>query len=175
MNDFPETGFRVREVVPSDAMALKALRFAALERYPIVYGTTVDEESRVSEDDWLARATPGPTSTFFVAESESGTLVALAGIRSDGKLKTGHRAELWGVYVDPEFERRGVGDALVRASIAWAREHGIGRITLSVWDINHTAIRLYQRHGFVVYGLDDDAVRVDGVRYDDYLMHLRID
>jgi len=167
-------GYRIRETAPSDAEALKALRFAALQRYPIVYGTTVEEESRLNDSDWLRRATPSPTETFFVAETDTGALVALAGIRSDGKTKTGHRAELWGVYVEPEWERQGIGDALVRASIGWARAHGIGRITLCVWDINHGAIRLYQRHGFVVYGFDEDAVRVDGVRYDDYLMHLRL-
>ncbi|WP_156342906.1 GNAT family N-acetyltransferase [Devosia sp. A16] len=40
---------------------------------------------------------------------------------------------------------------------------------------NDRARRLYERHGFVIYGEDPRGLKVDGVFYDDYLMVLRLD
>ncbi|HAH10741.1 MAG TPA: GNAT family N-acetyltransferase [Alphaproteobacteria bacterium] len=43
---------------------------------------------------------------------------------------------------------RGVGGALIQ----WCKDHGSSRLNLEVNADNHTAIALYQRHGFVQVG-----------------------
>jgi ribosomal protein S18 acetylase RimI-like enzyme len=49
--------------------------------------------------------------------------------------------------VRDEDRRAGLGEALVRAAIARARERGCGRIELDVSESNRSAWRLYERMG----------------------------
>ena len=56
------------------------------------------------------------------------------------------------MWVAPEARGTGLGDALVEAVIAWGAAHGRTAVKLEVAVFNTPAIRLYQRHGFVVTG-----------------------
>ncbi|MFI5843283.1 GNAT family N-acetyltransferase [Catenuloplanes sp. NPDC051500] len=48
---------------------------------------------------------------------------------------------------------RGVGDALCRFALDWARGHGYAGMQFNaVAESNTTAVRLYQRHGFEILG-----------------------
>jgi RimJ/RimL family protein N-acetyltransferase len=53
-----------------------------------------------------------------------------------------------GMLVAAGWRRRGVGSALLRAGIDWARQAGAHKIALQVWPHNHAAIALYERFGF---------------------------
>jgi ribosomal protein S18 acetylase RimI-like enzyme len=53
-----------------------------------------------------------------------------------------------GVSVDER--RRGVGQALLKSVLVRAKQLGFKSVTLLVWEENHSARRLYERHGFKV-------------------------
>jgi [ribosomal protein S18]-alanine N-acetyltransferase len=57
-----------------------------------------------------------------------------------------------GMLVDREWRGRGVGSALLQAAIAWAREHGLHKLSLEVFAHNTSAIALYRKCGFVEEG-----------------------
>ncbi|NTU65178.1 MAG: GNAT family N-acetyltransferase [Chloroflexi bacterium] len=57
------------------------------------------------------------------------------------------------LYVLPQYRRRGVGTALLRAALDWGQHHGCLRAQLSVLPHN-PARQLYQALGFNVYGLE---------------------
>jgi DNA-binding MarR family transcriptional regulator/GNAT superfamily N-acetyltransferase len=52
------------------------------------------------------------------------------------------------LYVEPMFQGRGIGDALVSSCIAFARSVGYERITLWTHTILESARRIYARQGF---------------------------
>jgi DNA-binding MarR family transcriptional regulator/predicted N-acetyltransferase YhbS len=52
------------------------------------------------------------------------------------------------LYVEPAFQGRGIGGALVSECIAFARSLGYERITLWTHTILESARRIYARHGF---------------------------
>lgn len=56
------------------------------------------------------------------------------------------------MWVDPRFRGCGVGDALVRHLLDWAKDKGYGEMFLWVTAVNATAERLYARNGFVRTG-----------------------
>lgn len=58
-----------------------------------------------------------------------------------------------GMLVDRAWRRRGVGEALVRAAVDAAREHGCHKMSLQVWPHNGAARALYRKVGFVEEGL----------------------
>jgi ribosomal protein S18 acetylase RimI-like enzyme len=85
-------------------------------------------------------------------------------------------AHVWhvtGLAVDPDFEGRGAGRALVEALIDLARERGGRRITLRVFAPNERARRLYERVGFEVEGvLREEFMIGHGLYVDDVFMAL---
>jgi GNAT superfamily N-acetyltransferase len=62
--------------------------------------------------------------------------------------ETGGLSRLRLLYVEPCFQGRGIGGALVSTCIAFARSVGYARITLWTHSILENARHLYARHGF---------------------------
>ena len=63
-----------------------------------------------------------------------------------------------------------MADALVRALLAEARSQGIRQVLLTVAADNARARRLYERHGFLAYGVEPGAINVDDQYLDEALM-----
>jgi ribosomal protein S18 acetylase RimI-like enzyme len=77
--------------------------------------------------------------------------------------------------VVPEYRGRGVGRALVEATLPAARSKGLARIDLEVRADNAAAIGLYRAVGFKVEGVKRDALRLDDGRFDLVVMALHLD
>jgi RimJ/RimL family protein N-acetyltransferase len=75
-----------------------------------------------------------------------------------------------GMGVAASHRGRGVGAALLRATLDAALARGLTRIELTVRADNHPAIALYQRHGFELEGRMRGYMIVDGVACDALLM-----
>jgi len=83
---------------------------------------------------------------FFLAEFD----VAPVGFASVGKLEAGV-FKLHKLYVQPEFQRKSVGKALMKAVCDEAVENGGKRIQLNV-NRNNKSIAFYQNLGFSITG-----------------------
>jgi RimJ/RimL family protein N-acetyltransferase len=57
-----------------------------------------------------------------------------------------------GMAVKSDWRGHGVGTALMAAAIDWARDHGLHKLSLSVFAHNDAAIALYRKFGFVDEG-----------------------
>jgi ribosomal protein S18 acetylase RimI-like enzyme len=89
---------------------------------------------------------------------------------------SGHVWHVTGLAVDPQFEGRGAGRALMEALIELARERGGRRMTLRVFATNERAQRLYERLGFEVEGVLRGEFMVGGGEYvDDIFMALDLE
>ena len=62
---------------------------------------------------------------------------------------------VWNLLIHRPHRGQGMGTALVRAAISWARERGLRALTLETQTNNWTALNFYQRMGFKPCGLDD--------------------
>lgn len=56
------------------------------------------------------------------------------------------------IAVDPEYRRRGVGEQVMLRIIRRKRREGFRRVFLEVRPSNTTAVKLYEKLGFVVVG-----------------------
>ena len=56
------------------------------------------------------------------------------------------------VYVSKAFHNKQIGSELLKRSIELAQQEKFKTIWLGVWNENHSAIRLYERFGFVRFG-----------------------
>ena len=80
---------------------------------------------------------------FWVARADGGVVASVGVERVDDDT-----AELHRLYVDPEWRRRGLGDALMQSALEWCRVRGIGRMVLWSDTRFENAHRLYTRLGF---------------------------
>jgi RimJ/RimL family protein N-acetyltransferase len=81
-----------------------------------------------------------------------------------------------GMLVADGWRRRGVGSALLRAGIDWARRAGAHKLALQVWPHNRAAVALYERFGFQREGrLRRHYRRRSGELWDAIVMGLPLD
>ena len=78
-------------------------------------------------------------------ERKSGALVGSL-VLERRPAATGHIAN---IAVHPDEQRRGLGEAMMRWALAWAKREGLRRATLGVSIDNTAAIALYRKLGFV--------------------------
>jgi RimJ/RimL family protein N-acetyltransferase len=93
--------------------------------------------------------------TAQFARSAAGTVVAVADGRIVGLIHveaSRHGFADFGMLVDRGWRGRGVGSALVRAALDWARGQGLHKLCLEVFPHNAAAIAMYRKCGFVEEG-----------------------
>jgi RimJ/RimL family protein N-acetyltransferase len=166
----------VKALTTADAPAYQALRLQALKESPTAFLSSYEDEVGRSPSEVAARVTPAPDGSLrvfgaFVDDRLAGILAFVRPRRA----KLLHGAELVGMYVAPEFRRRGLGGELLDAALAHARSlPGLRQVKLAVNATNLAARFLYQSRGFTPFGLEPDALYVDGRYYDDELYILRL-
>lgn len=165
------TGAAIRLITPNDATEWCAIRLEALRLAPTAFSSSY-EETRAMEPAQVAQRIPsGAGADALFGAFVAGALVGTAGFQMQTGLKMRHKGTLWGVYVREPARGAGIGEAVVRAAIERARRH-VAVLQLTVAAKNAPARRLYDRLGFVAYGLEQRALRVDGEDHDQVLMAL---
>ena len=90
-----------------------------------------------------------PTALVLVASDGEQVVGHLIGdLMPPSRMWTRARADLVSMYVDPAARRAGVGSRLVEAFIAWAKDGGAARLTVTAYAENAAALALYRKHGF---------------------------
>ena|ERR1039457_7139507 len=165
----------IRFLDSGDLTAYRDLRLAALQESPTAFGSSYAEEVALPLTEFAARLRPPhrPHNGIIGALVDDGRLAGVLGFAREYRVKRPHVALIWGMYVSPEFRGQGFGAALVDEAIAHARRLGIVRqIVLAVTASNVTAVSLYHSRGFERFGLERDALCVDGTYYDEEHMVL---
>jgi RimJ/RimL family protein N-acetyltransferase len=136
----PVAEFVVRPARRDDARAMAEI-FAevAEERDGIATEPPVDTDERAAQ----------------FARGADGSIVADAGGRIVGMIHveaSRHGFGEFAMLVVADWRGRGVGSALVRAAVDWARGHGLHKLCLEVFPHNTAAIAMYRSCGFAEEG-----------------------
>jgi len=135
----------------------------AYELYPDAFTSSVSERSALPMSWWQARLSDAPeASELVIGAFQANILVGVAGLSFESRDKAKHKATLFGMYVPSEHRHRGVGRCLVLEALAEAmRRRGTKLVQLTVTHGNVAAQSLYERCGFVQFGLEPFAVAVE--------------
>ena len=106
---------------------------------------------------------------FFGAVANDSSVAGLVAFDQARGDKDKHRGWMLQMYVQPESRGTGCATALVDALLEHAKTRVI-QVHLGVGASNTPAIRLYEKAGFVRYGIDPRAFYVNGRFIDDHLM-----
>ena len=162
---------QIRDDRPEDVPALCAAEREVVTRFD---GLLVSEPDEVSESNFIERLTTiaGGKGKYLVVE-EGGRPVAHASLWPMGLRKVSHVLRL-DMCVHLGHWRKGHGERLLRALLAWARTESIGhKVELLVRSENEPAIALYRKLGFIEEGRLKGRVHLRSGRYiDDITMAL---
>jgi GNAT superfamily N-acetyltransferase len=141
----PKQSFRPEPAVTrlsEDAWPVwRAVRLAALAEAPGSFGSTLEQEQALGDEEWRAMMRHG---AVFVAATAGAAVGVAAGIRRPDPAERG----LGAMWVAPPWRGRGVAVRLADAVIDWARQEGAARIGLWAPADNPRACRFYERQGF---------------------------
>lgn len=145
----------------------REIRLSALAKAPAMFGSTYDVE--------IVK----PLSFFQICLSNStifgvyhkDRIIGLAALIQESGIKLAHKAVLCSVFIEPEFQSQGIATALLRAVIAYSQAQ-VEQVLLTVAADNQSAIKLYQKMGFEMYGVEKKALKNNNEYTDELLMKL---
>jgi ribosomal protein S18 acetylase RimI-like enzyme len=113
-----------------------------------------------AEGRWMRTLRYEPTPAWEHALNDPGCLDHLLLVAEGGpqivgwcrtfpmRCKVGDMTTSLGIGLLPDYRDRGIGSALVRTSLAWARDADLTRITLTTQLDNQRAMHVFRRCGF---------------------------
>lgn len=155
----------IQRLNPQHAMPYRTLMLEAYDLHPEAFTSSVAERAAMPLAWWESRL--DSDLDLVLGAFDDGNLVGIVGLAFEPREKARHKATLFGMYVSAGFRHGGLGYQLVQAALAEARAHtGLQLIQLTVTAGNDAAFSLYQRCGFVQFGLEPLAVRVGEEYFD---------
>ena len=144
------TRVAIRSATPADRAFLNRLadRLADFDRPAWRSREEIAEGDRRALNDALDSRSPD--TALFVAELNGAPAGGLLMWTLRDYFSQRPHAHVSVIAVTAEAEGRGVGRALMDHAEQWARERGHDSITLSVFEGNRRAQRLYERNGYAV-------------------------
>jgi ribosomal protein S18 acetylase RimI-like enzyme len=134
----------IEQLDPDDWRDLRDIRLSALKDSPHAFLHTYEQEEQRSEEEWRAEFDRGD---WYIGTIDGAPAGLLCVTREDGA--PADECYLESLWVLPEYRRAGVGYAMLTQVLAQLRADGIRTAFLWVLDGNDTAVRLYERAGFV--------------------------
>jgi ribosomal protein S18 acetylase RimI-like enzyme len=104
---------------------------------------------------------------------QNNQLVGCAGFFICPLSKMSHRGVVFSMYIKNGYRGKGIGDALLKAVIAHAKD-GVMQLHLTVVTTNQMALKLYQKNGFRIYGTEPRSLKIGDIFYDEHMMVLEL-
>jgi ribosomal protein S18 acetylase RimI-like enzyme len=152
----------IERLSPRHAGAYRALMLEAYAAHPDAFTSSAAERERLPLSWWESRLSADPAAHELVLGAFEGTeLVAVVGLSFEQREKVRHKAKLFGMYVRPPYRGQGLGRQLVESALTHARQRpGVKLVQLTVTETNAPAVALYERCGFLRFGVEPLAVAV---------------
>jgi ribosomal protein S18 acetylase RimI-like enzyme len=170
----------IRALQTADLPAFVALRNEMLRLHPDAFTSDYETERHKSPESFASRlGEPESGHCIWGAFEETAPHQPLLGTIAmerdrDTRPQKRHIAHVTAVMVHPRAQGHGIASKLIANCIDFARANAeIDQLILTVTASNEHVVRLYERAGFVPYGLLPRAICVQGQYFDK--LHMRLD
>lgn len=157
----------IRKLDAQDTLIWKQFRLTALQESPEYFGSSYEEEVERLDHDWEEGLSKNTIFGLFI----NGCLAGALGFFTLKLLKLRHRGGLFSMYTLPNYRGKGVANALLQHVITYAKDY-VSQLHLMCVTTNLNVLKLYQKHGFEIYGTEPRALKIQDKYYDEHLMFL---
>ncbi len=160
-----------------DLPAYKALRDEALRDFPEAFTSDFETERQRSFESYAPRisAPDAYGNKLWGAFDAQHLLVGSIGLEVATRIQQRHIGTVLGMFVSRATQGQGIASDLIAYCVDSIRaSHSFDQLILTVTASNAHVVRLYERAGFVPYGLLPRAICVNGVFHDKLLMRLQL-
>lgn len=167
----------IRALEPQDLAHFVTLRNASLQRFPEAFTSDYETERHKAPEAFASRlGTPESGHCIWGAFDESCELLGTIASERDRDVRPQkrHIAHITAVMVAAQAQQHGIGMRLVNHCVqTLCQVADIDQLIITVTASNTHVVRLYERAGFVPYGLLPRAIKVSGQYFDK--LHMRLD
>lgn len=163
----------IRAAVEADAEALLEAGYSYLQESPHLISTLTEFNlTKQQEQAWI-RSLKDTANSLLIVAVYGTEIIGSLDLRGEPRKKVQHNATL-GIAIRKEWQKIGLGTALMGIAIDWAKISGILKnIWLNVHATNKPAIALYTKIGFTQKGIQEKFIKEpDGNYTDNVLMGL---
>jgi RimJ/RimL family protein N-acetyltransferase len=161
----------IRRARLNDVSAIMTCLRRLFEESPIGIHQRIPEEVDAMETG-LKQLIQTKTCLFLIAIHDQEVIGTLS-LTRHSKKETRHCCE-FGMSVLSDFRNCGTGTKLIHKMMTWSKRNGIKKVNLQVWSNNTNAIRLYNRLGFLIEGIQKNQILHKANYYDLILMSKEI-
>jgi GNAT superfamily N-acetyltransferase len=126
----------------------------------VPYCKNYDAYEQGSPLDWPRRFNLSQWGLFLALDDGrpiGGVAAALNDHMIDAERPWTETAVLWDLRVQPTHKRHGVGSALFRETVAWAKSNGCTSMAIETQNVNVAACRFYANMGCILCRIDRSA------------------
>lgn len=130
-------------------------------RHPREFRFVPEDEASLAPNHFETRlAREFVLGAFARADGAEGDLLGIGGLARLSGAKLRHKALVWGMYVHDAARGLGIGRVILEGLLAHARCEGVEIVQLTVAAHNTRALRVYERSGFTVYGIERASLKL---------------
>ena len=155
----------IKKLEVSDCQQWKKIRLEALKNSPDNFMSSYQDEVNYSDDHFTRGLEASIIFGCFIQDE----IVGCCGLVVEKASKISHTGTLWGMYIKEDARGGGVGLSLVSHVKDYAKSY-IKHLYLGCNAENQSAIKLYRKCGFKVYGTRPNYTKIGDKFYDDLIM-----
>jgi ribosomal protein S18 acetylase RimI-like enzyme len=164
----------IRKLTEDDAEDYRQIRLEALYKNQDSFGTTYNEEAIKTIEQFRHRI-PVNNNNFILGCFENKELIGIVAFHQESRIKLRHKAYISSMYVQQEYQGKGIGKLLLNELIERAK--AINELEILLLDVvksNFLAKELYLSLDFQIYGIEKRAYKFDNQYFDLESMCLQI-
>jgi len=139
----------------------------SLKDDPLAFIFTHKEALKISNKEWQEKL---KYNNYLFAKKEE-KLVGLIGYHFEKYEKTKHVANVFNLYLNPEFRGQNIGNLLIKSAITKIKTSArIKKINLHVCKTQKSAIQLYIKFGFKITGKLEKEFKMGNKFFDVYYL-----
>ncbi len=164
-----------RPLEEDDFTAFVNLRKEALRNEPEAFGpdyATYNAAPLLDKEHFFERILKYPFSFALGAFTVSGDLAGMGCFTSPyNMVKRRHKGVMWGMYVKPEYRGNGIGKKVAELILLAAKQDaGCEQAIITVTPPGSSAQKFYENLGFIQYGVEYRALKLESGYIDEVLM-----
>lgn len=165
----------VRLLTISDAIKYWEIRLEGLKQNPEAFATSYEEAIQREKPIEMVKESIQTKGNYTFGAFDKENLIGVVTLIQEKYSKMQHKASIVGVYVTPTKRNLGVAKILLSKAIQYAISiDQLEKLNLSVVTSNEQARRLYMDLGFKVFGVEEKALKIGDLYYNEEHMSLNL-